>query len=54
MIFEHEGQIKALLRTVDDFGFESYDLVGVPRRLLADESLTLVDSSIDRRRVQLL
>jgi superfamily II DNA or RNA helicase len=54
MIFEHEGQIKALLRTVDDFGFESYDLVGVPRRLLADESSTLVDSAVDRRRVQLI
>ena len=52
MLFQHEGQLKALLRVVDDFGFESYDLVGLPRRLCVDDSSPLVTASIDRRRVQ--
>lgn len=51
MLFQHENQLKALLRVVDDFGFESYDLVGVPRRLCADDSGPLVESAVDRRRV---
>lgn len=52
MLFQHEGQIKALLRVVDDFGFESYDLVGLPRRLCRDDAGPLVTASVDRRRVQ--
>lgn len=52
MLFQHEGQLKALLRVVDDFGFESYDLVGLPRRLCVDDTGPLVTASIDRRRVQ--
>lgn len=51
MIYQHEGEIKALLRTVDDFGFEAYDLVGLPRRFCADGASPLVQASIDRRRV---
>lgn len=54
MLFEHDGQLKALLRKVDDFGFESYDLVGLPRRLCVEDVGPLVDAAVDRRRVRLL
>lgn len=53
-LFEHDGQLKALLRKVDDFGFESYDLVGLPRRLFVDEAGPLVNAAVDRRRVRTL
>lgn len=51
LIFSHEGKFKALLRKVDDFGFESYDLVGMPRRI-ADAKENLVDFAVDVRRVK--
>ncbi|QPN61975.1 DEAD/DEAH box helicase [Synechococcus sp. CBW1004] len=53
MLFEYSGHHRALLRTVDDFGFVAYDLVGIPRRLCeADSQPRLVETNIDKRRVK--
>lgn len=55
MLFEYAGHQRALLRTVDDFGFVTYDLVGIPRRLCEIESLPpLVETNIDKRRARQL
>lgn len=55
MLFEYAGSQRALLRTVDDFGFTTYDLVGIPRRLCEVDSLPpLVETNIDKRRTQQL
>ena len=52
MIVEYAGRLRAVLRTVNDFGFESFDLVGMPRRLCAPGvSPPLVETNIDKRRV---
>ena len=52
MLFNYANHPRALLRTVDDFGFLSYDLVGYPRRICdGDATPPLVDPNIDRRRV---
>lgn len=50
MMFVYEGLPWALLRSVNDFGFDSYDLVGLPRRLSEGIAGNLVAVSIDRRR----
>lgn len=53
MLFEYAGHHRALLRTVEDFGFLTYDLVGMPRRLCESESEPpLVDTNVDKRRVR--
>ena len=53
MLVEYDGHTRSILRTVDDFGFESYDLVSVPTRLLGGASAPpLVEANIDRRRVK--
>jgi hypothetical protein len=53
MLVEYDGHTRSILRTVDDFGFESYDLVSVPTRLLGGSSAPpLVEANIDRRRVK--
>ena len=55
MIFEYSGHQRALLRTVDDFGFVTYDLVGIPRRLCEIDSLPpLVETNVDKRRAKQL
>jgi hypothetical protein len=55
MLFEYAGHQRALLRTVDDFGFVTYDLVGIPRRLCEIDSLPpLVETNIDKRRAKQL
>lgn len=55
MLFEYAGSQRALLRTVEDFGFITYDLVGIPRRLCEVDSLPpLVETNIDKRRTQAL
>lgn len=52
MLYEYANHQRALLRTVDDFGFLSYDLVSYPRRLCdSDASPPLVDANVDKRRV---
>lgn len=53
MLYEYANHPRALLRTVDDFGFLSYDLVGCPRRLCdVDVQPPLVDANVDKRRVK--
>lgn len=53
VLVRYEGETYAVLRMVDDFGYVSYDLAGIPRRLLSSESTQpLVRSSVDRRRTQ--
>lgn len=53
MLVEYSGHARTILRAVDDFGFESYDLVSVPRRLLGGTSAPpLVEANIDKRRVK--
>jgi len=53
MLVEYGGHSRAILRAVDDFGFQSYDLVSVPTRLLPAQSAPpLVEHNIDRRRVR--
>ncbi len=53
MLFEYAGHRRTLLRTVEDFGFVTYDLVGIPRRLCeADTHPPLVETNIDKRRVK--
>lgn len=54
MNYLHDGVLTALLRKTDDFGFEAFDLVGLPRRFLNDETSPLVLPSVDRRRVQIV
>jgi SNF2 family DNA or RNA helicase len=53
MLFEYAGHQRTLLRTVEDFGFLTYDLVGIPRRLCeVDPHPPLVDTNVDKRRVK--
>lgn len=53
MLFEYASHQRALLRTVDDFGFTTYDLAGYPRRLCDVETYPpLVDANVDKRRVR--
>lgn len=53
MLVEYAGHSRAILRVVDDFGFESYDLVSIPQRIsIEDISPPLVETNIDKRRVK--
>lgn len=53
MLFEYSNHQRALLRTVDDFGFTTYDLAGYPRRLCDVEAHpSLVETNVDKRRVK--
>lgn len=53
MLVEYNGVVRAILRTVSDFGFDSYDLVGPPRRLYGPAlGQGLVDTNVDKRRVK--
>lgn len=53
MLVEHAGHNRAVLRVVDDFGFESYDLVSLPQRLFGlGGGPPLVETNVDKRRVK--
>lgn len=53
MLVEHAGHNRAVLRVVDDFGFESYDLVSLPQRLFGPGGgPPLVETNVDKRRVK--
>jgi len=55
MLIKYAGHQTALLRTVDDFGFIAYDLVGLPRRLCELGSTTpLVEINVNKRRTRQL
>jgi superfamily II DNA or RNA helicase len=52
MLVRHENELRSILRKYDDFGFEVYDLVNYPERLLNSENFgNTVIGSIDKRRV---
>lgn len=52
MLVEHAGHYRAILRVVDDYGFESYDLVSLPQRLFGlGGGPPLVETNVDKRRV---
>jgi superfamily II DNA or RNA helicase len=52
MLVKYDNHSRAILRIVDDFGFQSYDLVSMPQRIAhLDVSPPLVETNIDRRRV---
>jgi superfamily II DNA or RNA helicase len=53
MLFDYANHQRALLRTVDDFGYLTYDLVGYPRRLCdAEAEPALLATNVDKRRVK--
>src|SRR5438045_1528709 len=53
VVADQQSNLRAVLRTVSDFGFETYDLAGPPRRFLAMEDQTpLLESNVDIRRVR--
>lgn len=55
MLFECAGQKRSLLRVVDDFGFKTYDLVGIPRRICnVNTDQPLVATNVDTRRARQL
>ncbi len=52
MLVEYAGHCRAVLRVVDDFGIQSYDLTSIPQRLCASLGTPpLVETNIDKRRV---
>lgn len=53
MLVEYDGLQRAILRVVNDFGFESYDLLSPPRRFFpAGTAAPLLLSNVDKRRAQ--
>lgn len=53
MLVEYNGHRRTILRKVDDFGFESYDLVSLPQRISpTDNPPPLIETNIDKRRVK--
>ncbi len=52
MLVDYAGHNRSILRVVDDFGFESYDLVSAPQRIAGIDSPPLVETNIDKRRVK--
>ena len=52
-LVSYNGSLRAVLRCVPDFGFETYDLAAPPRRLLSARTATpLVETGVDVRRVE--
>jgi superfamily II DNA or RNA helicase len=52
LLTTYNGQLRAIIREIDDFGFKAFDLAAPPRRLLGSDSVTpLVESGVDGRRV---
>ena len=55
MLVEYKEITRAILRVVNDFGFESYDLISPPRRLFGPTiTVPLIEPNVDKRRVRLL
>lgn len=53
MLVEYGGWQRSILRSVNDFGFESYDLLSPPRRLMgANPGIPLIEANVDKRRVK--
>ena len=52
-VVSYNGLLRAVIRYVPDFGFDTYDLAAPPRRLLSSgPSIPLVESGVDVRRVE--
>src|SRR5688572_29523301 len=50
---DQQSNLRAVLRAVNDFGFETYDLAAPPRRLYGiDDRTPLLESNVDVRRVR--
>lgn len=53
LLTTYNGQLRGVIREIDDFGFKAFDLAAPPRRLLGSESaVPLVESGVDGRRVE--
>lgn len=53
LLTTYNGQLRGVIREVDDFGFKAFDLAAPPRRLLgSDNAVPLVESGVDGRRVE--
>src|SRR4051794_26986808 len=52
-VVSYNGSLRAVLRCVPDFGFETYDLAAPPRRLVSSRpAMPLVETGVDVRRVE--
>ncbi len=52
-VVSYNGLLRAVIRCVPEFGFDTYDLAAPPRRLLSSgPSTPLVESGVDVRRVE--
>ena len=48
----YNGQVRAVVRVIDDFGFRTFDLAAPPRRLFASSgAVPLVEQGVDARHV---
>jgi type I site-specific restriction endonuclease len=55
LIVRYNESLRAVLRVVDDFGFQTYDLVAPARRFLGSEStLPLIEANVDARRIEIV
>ncbi|MGM4892056.1 DEAD/DEAH box helicase [Tardiphaga sp. 839_C3_N1_4] len=53
LLATYNGQLRGVIREIDDFGFKAFDLAAPPRRLLgSDSAVPLVESGVDGRRVE--
>lgn len=53
LLTTYNGQLRGVIREIDDFGFKAFDLAAPPRRLLgSDSAVPLVESGVDGRRVE--
>jgi superfamily II DNA or RNA helicase len=53
ILVKYNGSPRAVLRKTEDFGYETFDLVALPRRLMgANNSVPLVEANVDARRVE--
>jgi superfamily II DNA or RNA helicase len=55
LLTTYNGQLRGVIREIDDFGFKAFDLAAPPRRLLgSDSAVPLVESGVDGRRVEVI
>ena len=53
LLTTYNGQLRGVIREIDDFGFKAFDLAAPPRRLLgSDSAVPLVEFGVDGRRVE--
>src|SRR6476646_6796761 len=55
LVVQHDGQVWATLKVVDDFGLKALELIGAPRRIAeSDDKEPLFSPGVDLRRVRSL